>query len=69
METTNAAVTPERDANLDGENLRAALAECEIQRDAYRGALVQELRASREFEKLDIPTLEAISAGPVELVQ
>lgn len=46
--------------------LRSALAKTESEREAYRQLFLQEARERREFEDLDIPTLERMSAGPVE---
>jgi hypothetical protein len=46
--------------------LREALAKAESEREAYRQLFLQEARERREFEDLDISTLERMSAGPVE---
>jgi hypothetical protein len=46
--------------------LKQALAAAELERDRYRCAFLDQARAAREFEDLDVPTLERMSAGPVE---
>ncbi|MBI3823369.1 MAG: hypothetical protein HY289_11925 [Planctomycetes bacterium] len=53
---------------LEGEcgRLREALAKAQSERETYRQLFLQEARERREFEDLDIPTLERMSAGPVE---
>ncbi|MCI0739065.1 MAG: hypothetical protein L0Y72_08475 [Gemmataceae bacterium] len=50
------------------DQLRRALAKCEEERNLYLKAVYEHHRANREFEDVDIPSLEAISAGPVELI-
>ena len=50
-------------------SLRQALTKTEIERDRYHQAFVEEARAAREFEDLDISTLETMSAGPVEMIE
>ena len=49
--------------------VRQALTKSEAERDRYRQAFLDQLRELREFENLDIPTLEAMSAGPVEPIR
>jgi len=49
--------------------LRQTLAQAEAERDRLRLAIYVQARAAREFEDLDIPSLEAMSAGPVELLR
>jgi hypothetical protein len=46
--------------------LREALAKAESERDAYRHLFLKEARERREFEDLDLPALQAMSAGPIE---
>lgn len=46
--------------------LRAALAKAESEREAYRRLFMEDARERREFEDLDLATLEATSPGPVE---
>jgi hypothetical protein len=48
--------------------LRRALAQTEKERNSYLKAIYENARAAREFEDVDIPTLEAMSAGPVEMI-
>ncbi|MBI1830229.1 MAG: hypothetical protein HYR84_02115 [Planctomycetes bacterium] len=55
-----------RDLQGECEKLREALATAQAERDSYRQLFLQEARERREFEDLDIPTLESMSAGPVE---
>lgn len=49
--------------------LRQALAKTEAERHLYRQAFYANARATREFQDVDIPSLEAISAGPVEMME
>ena len=49
--------------------LREALAKAEAERDWYRKAIYENARAAREFEDVDIPSLEKMSAGPVEMIE
>jgi hypothetical protein len=58
-----------RELQDECERLRQALAKVETERDWYRKAISENARAAREFEDVDIPTLEAISAGPVEMIE
>jgi hypothetical protein len=51
------------------ERLRQALAKAEAQRDLYLKAVYEHLRGTFHFEDVDIPGLEAISAGPVETIE
>lgn len=46
--------------------LRQALEDAEAERQLYRQAYYDRLRAEREFEDVDIASLKAMSAGPVE---
>jgi len=46
--------------------LRQALAEAETERQLFRQAYYDRLRSEREFEDVDIASLTAMSAGPVE---
>ncbi len=55
-----------RELQTECGKLREALAKAESEREAYRDLFLQEARERREFEDLDIPTLERMSAGPVE---
>jgi hypothetical protein len=55
-----------RQLQQERDQLLQALAEMELQRDQYRCLFLQQARAAREFEDLDLPTLQAMSAGPVE---
>ena len=50
------------------ERLRNALEVAEAERKLFRTAFYDNLRAAREFEDVDIPSLERISAGPVEMI-
>lgn len=54
---------------LQGEcdRLRQALAKAENERNTYRQLYVE--HAAHEFEELDKPTLEAMSAGPIEMIK
>ncbi len=56
------------DLQIECERLRIALAESQRDRDRFRHAFYDRLRDAREFEDLDIPKLQEISAGPVELL-
>jgi hypothetical protein len=58
-----------REQQEECNTLRQALAKSEIERNRYRQLFIDELRTAREFENLDIPTLEAMSAGPVEMIE
>ena len=49
--------------------MRQTLAKTETERDRYGQAYLEQARAVRAFEDLDIPTLKAISAGPVEMIE
>jgi hypothetical protein len=55
-----------RDLQRECGKLREALAKAESERETYRQLFLQEARERREFADLDIPTLERMSAGPVE---
>lgn len=55
-----------RELQQECNRLRQALINAEKERTAYRHLFLEQARAAREFEDLDIPTLEAMSAGPVE---
>ena len=72
---TNGSAEIERLATLVRElqeermRMRQTLAKTEMERDRYRQAYLDQARAARAFEDLDIPTLEAISAGPVEVIE
>src|SRR4051794_14520410 len=46
--------------------LRQSLAKVEAERDLYLQAVYANARATLHFEEIDIPELEAASAGPVE---
>jgi predicted RNase H-like nuclease (RuvC/YqgF family) len=48
--------------------LRQALAEAEAERQLFRQAYYDKLRAEREFEDVDIASLTAMSAGPVGIL-
>lgn len=48
------------------ETLRRALAQTESERDGYRKAIHEHARKAREFEDVDVNSLNALSAGPVE---
>ena len=54
------------DLKAECAKLREALAKAESEREAYRHLFLDEARQRREFEDLDLPTLQAMSAGPVE---
>ncbi len=56
------------DLQCECARLRIALDESQRERDRYRQAFYDRLRAAREFEDLDIQKLREISAGPVELL-
>ena len=58
-----------RELQEECNQLRQALADVKLERDCYRQMLLEELRSRGEFEDLDITTLEAMSAGPVELLE
>ncbi len=49
--------------------LRTALATSNLECDRWRAAYYDEARAAREFEDLDIETLKAMTAGPVEMIE
>jgi hypothetical protein len=49
--------------------LRQALAKTEAERNLYLKAIYANARATREFEDVDIASLEAMSAGPVEMIE
>jgi hypothetical protein len=49
--------------------LRQALAKMETERDLYRKAMFENARTAREFQDVDIATLEAMSAGPVDRIE
>ena len=49
--------------------LKQALVKAEAERNDYRHLFLEEARARREFEDLDVATLERMSAGPVELLK
>jgi hypothetical protein len=51
------------------DRLRQALAKSEEERKLYRKALYEQGRAAREFEDVDIASLEAMSAGPVGILE
>jgi len=51
------------------ERLSKALAKAEQEREWYRKAIYEHEREKREFENVDIASLEAMSAGPVELIR
>jgi hypothetical protein len=58
-----------RDLQEECTRLRQELAKTEIERNRYHQAFLGQAGAAREFEDLDIPTLEAMSAGPVEMIE
>jgi predicted nuclease with TOPRIM domain len=58
-----------RELQEESTRMRQTLAKTEMERDRYRQAYLDQARAARAFEDLDIPTLEAISAGPVEMIE
>ena len=49
--------------------LRAALTKAEFEREQYHHLFLAEASKLREFEDLDIPTLEAMSSRPVEMIE
>jgi predicted nucleic acid-binding Zn-ribbon protein len=49
--------------------LRQALAQSETERNRYLKSIYENARTAREFEDVDIPTLKAMSAGPVEMIE
>jgi hypothetical protein len=49
--------------------LRESLAKAEAERNLYLKALYANARATLEFKDVDIPDLEKISAGPVEMLE
>ena len=49
--------------------LRQDLAKTEAERDQYLKGLYENARKIREFEDVDIPSLEAMSGGPVEMIE
>jgi len=57
------------DLQQENTRLRQSLLKVESERDRYREAFLDHARAAREFEDLDIPTLESMSAGPVEMIE
>jgi outer membrane murein-binding lipoprotein Lpp len=57
-----------RELQNECNRLRLALTAAAAERDSYRQSLYETARAAREFEDVDIPSLEAISAGPVEMI-
>ena len=59
----------ERELKEECARLRDALAQIETERNWYRKALYEHARASREFEDLDLATLQSMSAGPVEEIK
>ena len=61
-------VTLVRELQEECIRMRQTLAKTEMERDRYRQAYLDQARAARAFEDLDIPTLKAISAGPVEMI-
>jgi hypothetical protein len=71
MPTADNAVPSAAEKELKEEcaRLREALAQIETERNWYRKALYEHARASREFEDLDLATLQSISAGPVEEIK
>lgn len=50
-------------------HMSKALAKAEQEREWYRKAICEYEREKREFEDVDIATLEAMSAGPVEPIR
>jgi hypothetical protein len=58
-----------RELQEECRRLREALGKADREREAYKQLFLEEARNSREFENLDIPTLEAMSAGPVEMLE
>jgi hypothetical protein len=50
------------------DKLRQALAQAQSERDGYRKAIYEHARAAREFVDVDIDSLKAVSAGPVETI-
>ena len=48
--------------------LKQALAVSEAERKRYRQAFLDQARAAREFVDVDVDSLDAKSAGPVELL-
>ena len=56
-----------RELQEECSRLRQALAAAEKARDCYRQLFVDSLPP--EWKDLDIPTLEARSAGPVEMIE
>jgi len=50
------------------EKLRQSLAKMQVERDHCLKALYAGARASREFEDVDITSLQAMGSGPVETV-
>jgi predicted RNase H-like nuclease (RuvC/YqgF family) len=46
-----------------------ALAQMEAERNRYLKAIHENARMAREFEDVDIPSLKAMSAGPVEMIE
>jgi predicted nucleic acid-binding Zn-ribbon protein len=51
------------------EKLRQALAKLQAERDRYLKALYAGARATREFEDVDIASLQAMTSGPVEMIE
>jgi hypothetical protein len=58
-----------RDLQKECSRLNQALASSEDERNRYRQAFLDQARASREFEDLDVAALENMSAGPVEMLE
>ncbi len=58
-----------RELQEECNRLRQALAQMEKERNAYLKAIYEDARAAREFEDVDIPSLDAMSAGPVEMIE
>jgi hypothetical protein len=73
--TTNGAADIEglhsqiRELQEECSKLKQALASSEDERIRYRQAFLDQARAAREFEDVDIVSLEKMSAGPVELLE
>lgn len=51
------------------DRLSKALEKAEQEREWYRKAICEYEREKREFENVDIASLEAMSAGPVEPIR
>ncbi len=54
-----------RDLQDECSRLKQALAKSEAERIVYHQAFIDQARATRKFEELDIASLQSISAGPL----